>query len=345
MRSIGAFLICCLGTGLFSSEKDAVMSSLVTGETEKALKIIRERKEKFTAGEIVFMESLAAFFGGDYPKSRELSGRPDFPEGEETGYWKDLIGKTWQRHREFREFSTPHFSIRVTEKDLLLARYLEKYLEKIYAEIGALFRYSPEEKIIVEVYPDKESFQDCSTLSYEELKRSGTIGICKFNRIMILSPRLLAYGYSWVDSLAHEYVHWILSKITHMNLPLWLNEGVAKWAEKKWRAANDSYPDSFTSTYLARLKEGEWIPFSDFLYGMPSLENQEKISLAFTEVSFLVRHAEEEHGKDRLIDFLHGLGGKTEFEEAFKKHFGKEITLFVEEGKEALAKKEWTKYN
>ena len=68
-----------------------------------------------------------------------------------------------------------------------------------------------------------------------DIEVSGAIGICKFNKIMLLSPRNLARGYRWTDALSHEYIHYIVVQLSHNRAPIWLHEGIAKYFESAWR--------------------------------------------------------------------------------------------------------------
>ena len=82
-------------------------------------------------------------------------------------------------------------------------------MEKSYEAIGAELGYFPKEKVRVEVAPDATSFNAISTLSLRDIEETGAVGICKFNKLMIISPRALSFGYRWVDSLSHEYLHYV----------------------------------------------------------------------------------------------------------------------------------------
>ena len=51
---------------------------------------------------------------------------------------------------------------------------------------------------------------------------------------MITSPKALARGYSWLDTLAHEFIHLIISEKSKNTVPIWLHEGLAKYSESLW---------------------------------------------------------------------------------------------------------------
>jgi hypothetical protein len=45
------------------------------------------------------------------------------------------------------------------------------------------------------------------------------------------------HGYPWLDTLAHEYTHFIVSRVSHNTVPIWFHEGLAKFEERRWRVA------------------------------------------------------------------------------------------------------------
>ena len=75
-----------------------------------------------------------------------------------------------------------------------------------------------------------------TTLSEQEIERTGTVAVSKWSRIMLTSPRAMRLGYEWQDSLAHELVHYAVAALTHDRAPVWLQEGLGKFLEHRWRA-------------------------------------------------------------------------------------------------------------
>ena len=145
------------------------------------------------------------------------------------------MDKIYQTAGKFKEVKTKHFLFRYAEdKDAILVDYAVNTLEKAYHAIGKDLDYFPKEPVLVEVFPDAESFCTISTLTKEEIETSGTVAICLFNRVIITSPRLQPRGYQWLDTLTHEYVHYVIMKKTYNRVPIWLHEGIAKYEENRW---------------------------------------------------------------------------------------------------------------
>src|SRR5690606_28283539 len=93
-------------------------------------------------------------------------------------------------------------------KDEILAPWALETLEAAWERVGELLGYRPEEeKIRVEVVQSAEELARVSTLSLEAIRNTGTIAVCKFDKLMVTSPRALLRGYDWRDTLSHEYIH------------------------------------------------------------------------------------------------------------------------------------------
>ena len=52
---------------------------------------------------------------------------------------------------------------------------------------------------------------------------------------MVVSPRATIFGYPWMDTLAHEYTHLVVSRLAHDAVPVWLQEGLARLEQTRWR--------------------------------------------------------------------------------------------------------------
>lgn len=192
-----------------------------------------------------------------------------------------------------------HFIIRSPRgRDELLAPFAHETLEtlrdRLQRELGA----APREPIVVELYRSPDDLARASPLTIEEIRRSGTIAICKYNRMMVVSPGALPRGYPWRDTLGHEYVHLVLSRITRNRLPIWLQEGLAKHFEARWRRPDQPVPplapvqEHLLAQALAQRRLLRWEQMHP---SMAKLPTQEATALAFaqaqTAVAFLVLRA------------------------------------------------------
>ncbi|MBN2406143.1 MAG: tetratricopeptide repeat protein [Elusimicrobia bacterium] len=268
-----------------------------------------------------YIQGLYSFFMGDYEKADGyFAGSP----GKSAG-WAALTSSILETSRKFETAETEYFSIRFTGKDRILAMYLAGIVDAAAEKVRDRFGYEPGEKILIEIYPSRESFKTASTLTDQQIKVSGAIGICKFNRIMVASPRILKFGYSWVDTVVHEYIHYAIAKITGLeNMPLWLNEGLAKYNEVVWRKEKGEL-DPVDINYLVKGRDsGGWIEFEKMKHGMPTLESKDEVALAFAQVQSVTDYIIEQYGWDKMRTYLRKLMA-TEPGRAFEEVYGRKI--------------------
>ncbi len=236
-----------------------------------------------------------------------------------------------------------HFQLFVPRGQEFLADYALPVLEKVSEHYQQIFAHRPRGKIRVEIYPDKESFSAASTLSIDTLERSGAIGICKFHRLMILSPAALPVGYRWLDALSHEYTHLMVNELTSTKAELWLHEGTARYFETSYRADPPVYltPNQRNALLDAREK-GTLIPFRRMSPSMVYLKNQEEVSLAFAQVSHAVDFMIREKKLAGFRTFLEALR-KSTFAQAFQTVYHLTPEAFETAWKGALNKETWEK--
>ncbi|MFB0526419.1 MAG: tetratricopeptide repeat protein, partial [bacterium] len=244
---------------------------------ELAHKAVLEKREKADSFRLL---GLSYFYQGNYDKAMEYLQSASLmePKNEERRRLLSFVQGTKEITKEFNNYSSEHFILRLADKDNLLVDYALHALEKAYQEIQDDLDYFPGEKVVVEVYPTTEGFTHASSLTPKQIEVSGAIGICKFNRIMIISPRCLVYGYRWLDALTHEFIHYLIAKLTGLNIPLWLNEGLAKYHETRWRVKQPNYLiPLYKNVLLGAWREGKWIDFQKMKRGMPTLESREEV--------------------------------------------------------------------
>jgi tetratricopeptide (TPR) repeat protein len=140
-----------------------------------------------------------------------------------------------------------------------------------------------------------------SSLSQAEVARTGTIALCKWARLMVTTPRALAYGYPWLDSINHELVHYAISSLTRDRAPVWLQEGLAKFLERRWREpAGERIPPAMEHLLAKALRSGHLISFEAMHPSMAKLPSAEDATLAFAEVANAVAYLYQQAGAGGL---------------------------------------------
>jgi tetratricopeptide (TPR) repeat protein len=226
-----------------------------------------------------------------------------------------------------------------------LAPYAIETLEKSYQAIGAELGYYPKEKVRVEIAPDASSFNAISTLSLRDIEETGAVGICKFNKLMIISPRALSFGYRWVDSLSHEYVHYVIVALSNNQAPIWLHEGMARFYETRWRkpvlpkdAAEDYLTPANQTLLVQALEKNHFVGFKNMEPSLIHLATPEEVQLAYAEAASAIDFINQAKGKTGMRELLSRLTDKPT-PEAIETVFGLSFDAFQSRWKDFLKSK------
>lgn len=304
------------------SGKQYLSSWQIPEASQKADRVLKLAESPDEKAQAYFFNSQIEFYKSSYVKARELGEKAHSlsPADKEVLSFLDYIIKVAGNGEKFKEAKTEHFIIRYSHpKDSILVGYAQDVLERVYYEIGLDLESYPNEPVVVEIYPDLESFTLASTLSEKDIKTTGVVGICKFNRIMILSPRLLPQGYMWLDTLSHEYTHYLIFLKSGNTVPVWLHEGIAKFEEKRWKEKKGNVINPFYETLLAKaLKENNLVPIEKMHPSLGKLSSAYEAQLAFAQVGTIVDFLVKKWGNNSLVDLLNNMREKTDYKVAIK---------------------------
>jgi tetratricopeptide (TPR) repeat protein len=240
--------------------------------------------------------------------------------------------------RNFVLAESEHFAFRSSEKDALLAPYALEMLEAAHAALTRELGWSPPGKVRVEVYGTPRALARVSTLSETDIKTSGTIALCKYNRLMFTSPRALVRGYAWMDTVAHEFVHYLVTRKSRNTVPIWLHEGLAKYLESAWRGAPGDGLDPSSELLLQDAsKRNKLITFAQMHPSIAKLPSQEAAALAFAEVYTAIEHLARAGGEGALRRLVEKLRDGATDRAAVSATAGMPFEKWETEWKRALA--------
>ena len=121
-----------------------------------------------------------------------------------------------------------------------------------------------------------------------QIRTSGTVAVCKFNKLILLSPKALLKGYDWQDTAAHEYTHLVLTRRSRNEAPIWLQEGLAKWFEDDWRGGDEPLSPVSAALVKDAVQKGALVTFDEMHPSLAKLPSQERAALAYAEVVLAV---------------------------------------------------------
>ena len=244
-----------------SRKVDGLLDAWRFGQADAALEALR--KTAPTAPEVSYLDGYSKFMHGDYDgaahalatAAQAANASPDVK------MLAELAKEARDAIKDHKEERTAHIVIRYPAEDAVLVPYARDTLEAAYQALHDDLGFDAEIPIRVEFYRSPSDLAAVSSLSQAEVARTGTIALCKWARLMVTTPRALAYGYPWLDSINHELVHYAVSTLTGDTAPVWLQEGLAKFLERRWREpAGGRIPPAMEHLLAKALHSGQADP-------------------------------------------------------------------------------------
>lgn len=284
--------------------------ALTESRVEDAAKILDEmRATQADHADFLYLDGLLAFHRGEYDRAatamRASLEKSPSNDGERP-MMRALVESTHEATRHFERVTSKDgrfVILHAKGPDALLVPYAFDALAAIDAALEEELGYRMPGPVRLEIYPTAAGLAEVSTLSLEAIERTGTIALCKWDRLMVTSPRALLRGYPWVDTIAHEYVHLVLTRASRDRAPVWLQEGIAKYLERRWRhrdAPGNRLDPASEGLLTSALREDRLIPFERLHPSIALLPSQADAALAFAQVATFVESFHRAHGSDGL---------------------------------------------
>lgn len=198
------------------------------------------------------------------------------------------------------------------DADSVFAPFVFRVAAQARDRIGAELGVDLPRPLRIDMVRDLYSLSAVTGLPLEAAETTGTLAVARFGRIIILSPHATRSGYHWEDTLAHELTHLLVTRATRDRAPLWLQEGVAKREETRWRAPRPFDPNDWAEETAARaLRLGKSIGIDKLGPSIAMLPTPEAASTAYAEVQSFINFFVREQGEPALrllFADLKGLG-------------------------------------
>ncbi|NLE86924.1 MAG: hypothetical protein GX607_11045 [Myxococcales bacterium] len=171
----------------------------------------------------------------------------------------------------------------------------------------------------IDLVRDLFSLAAVSGLPLQAAETTGTVAVARWGRITMISPRAMTRGYPWQDTLAHEITHLLLSRASRDRAPLWLQEGIAKREETRWRDPRpfDGRPDPSEVAWNA-LRRGTAVGIDRLGASIAMLPTPQAASIAFAEVSSFMGYWVEQNGPAALTLLLADMKVAKDAEQAMR---------------------------
>jgi tetratricopeptide (TPR) repeat protein len=199
----------------------------------------------------------------------------------------------------FVRAESAHFLFLMSKEDgPVLAPYATRLAEEAYAGLTARYRYIPEGRVRVELFPDHGGFA-VRTLG---LPRLGALGVCFGTVIAQDSPRARKAGsFNWGSTLWHEFAHVITLQMTNHNIPRWYSEGISVYEEHR---ARPGWGDGLTPAFIKAYKEGRLLKISELNAGMMRPQFPEQTAFSYYQAALFCELIGERFGPDKINETL-----------------------------------------
>jgi hypothetical protein len=190
----------------------------------------------------------------------------------------------------------------------------------------------------LEIVRDNYSLSAVTGLPIQAAETTGTVAVARWGRVSMISPRAMPHGYPWEDTLAHEIVHLVLSRASRDRAPLWLQEGIAKRLETRWRAERPFDVASYDDVARTALLSGQSVGIDHLGPSIAMLPSPDTARIAYAEVASFTSYWIGENGEPALRLLLADLRG-TETggaEAAMGSVTGYELGVWVERWRRQL---------
>jgi hypothetical protein len=198
------------------------------------------------------------------------------------------------------------------DADRVFAPFVFQVAAQARDRIGAELGVELPRPLRIDMVRDLFSLAAVTGLPLEAAETTGTLAVARFGRIIIISPQAPRSGYHWEDTLAHELTHLLVTRATRDRAPLWLQEGIAKREETRWREPRPFDPKDWAEDTAARaLRRGRQIGIDKLGPSIAMLPTPEAASTAYAEVQSFVGYFIHEQGTPALgllFADLKGLG-------------------------------------
>ena len=325
-------ILCNLHTVTWAKNLAEVHRLISAWQTEAAKTLLAEIKSTPSKKAVYrFTQGRLAFMLGEYEQAVSLFDEALTQDPSLEMASAGIIGTARETQNTLAQMNEirsedGRFLLRFFEEDRLLMPYLLEVLQATDRALSEDFQYKPGGRVVVEIYPSADYLAKVSSLTEEDIETSGTIALCKYNRLMFTSPRGLVRGYGWRDTVAHEFVHYYVTKYSANTVPIWLHEGIAKFQEIRWRSQPSRHLAPPQEDLLARsLESGQLITFDQMHPSMAKLPSQDAASLAFAEVHLVIDFLYKRGGYENLRLLLQSLKQGLDMDMALMEAYGLDL--------------------
>ncbi len=313
-----------------ASPADAIEDMLDSWHVSRARPLVEAMAtDRGETPQVTYFRSRMAFYEQRYDEALTLMDQALANSSSKPPGWvmlREEIAAAGEVTRDYVTKTSPKGYFEITYpkgKDEVLLPYAFDALDEAYEVFGRELGMRPATPVRVEIYPNSLVLAKVSSLTETDIKTTGTIALCKYNRLMVTSPNALLQGYGWVDTAVHEYVHYVINHKTSARVPIWMHEGLAKYLEKTWRGAGEHrLPPSSEKMLRDRLEADDLVTFEQMHPSMAKLPSAEDAATAYAEVYTVMEYLHRQKGEGVFALMLDKMSAGLDAKQAYSATLG-----------------------
>jgi Tol biopolymer transport system component len=227
-----------------------------------------------------------------------------------------VFGKNKVQYKDFhwQYIQTDHFDIYFSQDGYDLAQFTANASEAAYISIKKLLRYEITNRISLVVYNSHNEFQQTNVVS--EYLDEGIGGVTELFKNRVVIPFEGNYG-QFRHVIHHELVHAVLNDMFYggtiqslisskapVQLPMWMNEGIAEYAALKW--------DNNSDMFLRDATVHDYLPPIDYLSGY----------FAYRGGQSVWYYIANKYGEQKIANIFSQIKSARSIEKGFKSSIG-----------------------
>jgi len=227
-----------------------------------------------------------------------------------------VFGKNKVQYKNFhwQYIQTDHFDIYFSQNGYDIAQFAAYASEAAYESIKNLLRYEINSRISFVVYNSHNEFQQTNVIS--QYLEEGIGGVTELFKNRIVVPFEGNYS-QFRHVIHHELVHGfindmfyggtiqsLISKKASVQIPLWMNEGLAEYSSLKW--------DNNSDMFLRDATVHNYLPPISHLNGY----------FAYRGGQSVLHYIANKYGEQKISDIFHSIKKARSVEKGFKSAIG-----------------------
>ncbi|MBI4639673.1 MAG: tetratricopeptide repeat protein [Candidatus Tectomicrobia bacterium] len=253
-------------------------------------------------GEVLYREGRLDDAIEEFKKALEIN-----PSDQGLQAYLKKVVKEEKVERYFQQDLSIHFKIQYDgNRRENIGSIVARIAENAYDRIGYDLGYYPKADRIIILY-SREEFRDVTRAP------SWSAGIYD-GKIRIPIGGLSENTPLLEKIIFHEYTHSVIHAITQGNCPVWLNEGLAQYAEKVRHEERDPL--------LSQAVQSKQLIPLPYLQGSFLNFKREMANLAYAQSFSLVKYVIDAYGMHQIRKILETLGKRESIDNAFKQVLG-----------------------